>query len=125
MRVTALCYESIDCGCHEGAALWLHRRSDFDENHCPVQGVHRLWLHRKSCAVAASKERFQPESLPCFVNPSSVAASKKLRCGCLEEAISMGIIALRIESNDCGGLEGAALWLLRKNDFDENHSPVQ
>jgi hypothetical protein len=32
-----LCGESIECGCLEGAALWLLRSGDFDENHCIVQ----------------------------------------------------------------------------------------
>ena len=88
-----MCNESIDCGCLEGAALWLFRRIDFDENRCA-----------------------------CAVTPSIVAASNELRCGCFEKTISMKIIALCNESTDCECLDGASLCLHRKNDFGENRS---
>ena len=64
MRNITLCNEYIDCGCLEGASLWLLRRIDFDENHCA-----------------------------CAESPSIVAATKEFCCGCFEGPIPIRIIA--------------------------------
>jgi hypothetical protein len=65
MKVIALCNESTDCGCLDGASLCLLRKNDLDEN-------------RRASAT----------------NPSAVAVSEELRCGCFEETILMKTIVL-------------------------------